>query len=382
LAELWEESMSRLRVLEEYGQAIWIDYIRRDILLDGTLAKMIAKDGVSGLTSNPAIFQQAIGESDLYDEAVRQALEKNSEMSVEALYEELAVQDIQMAADLLEGTFRDTDGRDGYVSLEVSPHLAHDTSSSVSEARRLWKKVGRENLLIKIPATAEGIVALEELLSEGINVNVTLMFSLAHYESVAQAFLRAVPRCPHPEKLASVASFFVSRVDSKTDKILEEVGTSEARELMGKIAIANSKITFVRYQELFCKERFQIWRDQGVRPQRVLWASTSTKNPAYRDVTYVEELIGPETVNTVPPQTLDAFRDHGEVQSTLMAKVDEAREQLAVLEGLGIDLDQITAELQVEGVEKFARPFDALLASLDAKRAEISVAPAAGVPLE
>ena len=374
--------MSRLQTMEEYGQAIWFDYIRRDILLDGTLAKMIAEDGVSGLTSNPAIFQQAIGGSDLYDTAIRQALETDSDMSVESLYEELAVQDIQMAADLLLGRFRETDGRDGYVSLEVSPHLARDTSGSIEAARRLWAKVGRENLLIKIPATAEGIPAIEELLSEGINVNVTLMFSMAHYEAVAQAYLRAVPRCPHPAKLASVASFFVSRVDSKTDKLLEEVGTSEASSLMGKVAIANSKVTYVRYQELFCDSPFQTWRDQGVRPQRVLWASTSTKNPSYRDVIYVEELIGPETVNTVPPQTLDAFRDHGEVQSTLMIKLDEARAQLAALAHLGIDLDRITADLQLEGVEKFAQPYDALLASLEAKRAEISASTRAAVTSE
>ena len=371
--------MSRLQVMAEYGQAIWFDYIRRDILLDGTLARMIDEDGVSGLTSNPAIFQQAIGESDLYDDAIRQALEQEGAMSVEALYEELAVEDIQMAADLLVGKFRDTDGRDGYVSLEVSPHLAHDTSASIHEARRLWAKVGRENLLIKIPATAEGIPAIEEVLSEGINVNVTLMFSLAHYEAVAQAYLRAVPRCPHPERLASVASFFVSRVDSKTDKILEDLGTGEAAALLGKVAIANSKVTYLRYQELFCNPQFQIWRDEGVRPQRVLWASTSTKNPAYRDVIYVEELIGPETVNTVPPQTLEAFRDHGEVQSTLMVRVEEAQAQLAALAALGIDLDQITEELQIEGVEKFAQPYDALLGSLEAKRTEISAARAAGL---
>lgn len=371
--------MSRLQAMEQYGQAIWFDYIRRDILLDGTLARMIAADGVSGLTSNPAIFQQAIGESDLYDDAIREALEGNAELSVEALYEELAIQDIQLAADLLTGKYRDTDGRDGYVSLEVSPHLARDTAGSIEDARRLWAEVGRENLMIKIPATAEGIPAIEELLSEGINVNVTLMFSLAHYEAVAQAYLRAVPRCAQPEKLASVASFFVSRVDSKIDKLLQDLGSDQAATLMGRVAIANSKATFQRYQELFCDAKFQLWRDQGVRPQRVLWASTSTKNPAYRDVIYIEELIGPETVNTVPPQTLEAFRDHGEVQSTLMKRVDEAEGQLRALAGLGIDLDKITEDLQVEGVEKFAQPFDSLLASLAAKRAEILAARTADV---
>ena len=374
--------MSRLLDLEEYGQAIWFDYIRRDILVDGTLARMIAEDGVSGLTSNPAIFHQAIGGSDLYDEAIRQALEGDPEMPVEALYEVLAIEDIQTAADLLATTYRDTDGRDGYVSLEVSPHLARDTAGTIRDARRLWGRVDRENLMIKVPATAEGIPAIEELMSEGINVNVTLMFSVAHYEAVAQAYLRAVLRCPQPDRLASVASFFVSRVDSKTDGMLADLENTAARQLLGKIAIANSKITYARYQELFCRPSFQIWRDQGVRPQRVLWASTSTKNPDYRDVIYIEELIGPETVNTVPPQTLDAFRDHGEVQASLMGNVDEAAAQLAALENLGIDLDQITEDLQTEGVEKFSQPFAALLASLDAKRAEIAATPAAGVTAE
>ena len=374
--------MNRLKALAEYGQAIWLDYIRRDILEDGTLQRMIEEDGVSGLTSNPAIFQQAIGESDLYDEAIREALAGGDSLSVEELYEGLAVQDIQMAADRLAFTYESTNGRDGYVSLEVSPHLARDTPGSVAEARRLWQRVDRTNLLIKIPATAEGIPAIEELLSEGINVNVTLMFSLAHYEAVAQAYLRAVPRCPRPDRLASVASFFVSRVDSKADVALAEIGSPDARNLLGKTAIANSKLTYSRYQELFCTAEFQRWRDQGVRPQRVLWASTSTKNAAYRDVVYIEELIGPETVNTVPPQTLEAYRDHGEAGSSLMAELDEAKRDLESLAALGLDLGQITEDLQREGVEKFAQPFDDLLASLAEKRTELSSASAAGVSAE
>ena len=374
--------MNRLKALAEYGQAIWLDYIRRDILKDGTLQRMIEEDGVSGLTSNPAIFQQAIGESDLYDEAIREALAGGDSLSVEELYEGLAVQDIQMAADRLAFTYESTNGRDGYVSLEVSPHLARDTPGSVAEARRLWQRVDRKNLLIKIPATAEGIPAIEELLSEGINVNVTLMFSLAHYEAVAQAYLRAVPRCPRPDRLASVASFFVSRVDSKADVALADIGSPDARNLLGKTAIANSKLTYSRYQELFCTAEFQRWRDQGVRPQRVLWASTSTKNAAYRDVVYIEELIGPETVNTVPPQTLEAYRDHGEAGSSLMAELDEAKRDLESLAALGLDLGQITEDLQREGVEKFAQPFDDLLASLAEKRTELSSASAAGVSAE
>lgn len=360
--------MSRLKVMEEYGQAIWFDYIRRDILVDGTLAKMIAEDGVSGLTSNPAIFQQAIGESDLYDDAIRLALRDDPEISVVGLYEELAVKDIQMAADLLDETFRETDGRDGYVSLEVSPHLARDTAGSISEARRLWKRVDRDNLLIKIPATAEGIPAIEELLSEGINVNVTLMFSLAHYEAVARAYLRGLGRSQNPAGVASVASFFVSRVDGMVDAALEENGTPEAKALLGSIGIANSKLAYARYQELFEGDAFADLAARGGRPQRVLWASTSTKNPSYRDVLYVEELIGPNTVNTIPPKTLEAFRDHGECRHSLLEEVSEARRQVAALAQLGIDLDAITEELQRDGVEKFVQPFDSLLATLRAKR--------------
>lgn len=359
--------MSRLLPLKDFGQAIWLDYIRRDILIDGTLARLIEEDGVSGLTSNPAIFQQAIGDSDLYDEAIRNAVAADGDLPVKALYELLAVEDIQLAADLLLPTYKNTAGQDGYVSLEVSPHLARDTDGSITEARRLWDWVDRENLLIKIPATDEGIPAIETLLSEGINVNVTLMFSLAHYEAVAQAYLRAIAQCPAPQGLASVASFFVSRVDSKTDAALEAIDTSQARELLGQIAIANSKLTYVRYQELFCGPEFQVWRDRGVRPQRVLWASTSTKNPEYRDVIYIEELIGPETVNTVPPQTLDAYRDHGEVKSSLTSDLEKAQRDLEALRSLGVELDQITEDLQAEGVAKFAEPFDNLLATLEAK---------------
>ena len=366
--------MNRLRQLEALGQAVWLDYIRRDILVDGTLESLIQDDGVSGLTSNPAIFRQAIGDSGLYDDAIRHVLSKNPNISTADLYEELAIEDIQKAADLLIPTYESTTGQDGYVSLEVSPHLARDAASSVSEARRLWQRVDRPNLLIKIPATAEGIPAIEELLSDGINVNVTLMFSIEHYEAVAQAYLRAVHQCASPERLASVASFFVSRVDSKVDEALEQLGMEEASGLRGKTAIANSKLAYQRYLELFGGEAFQEWRHQGVRPQRVLWASTSTKNPAYRDVIYIEELVGPETVNTVPPKTLDAFRDHGETRASLLEEIARARQDLNDLAGLGIDLGQVTEELQVEGVAKFAQPFDALMATLDDKRSQLSSA--------
>jgi transaldolase len=291
-----------------------------------------------------------------------------------ALYEELAVQDIRRAADILAPVHATTGGADGYVSLEVSPHLARDTEKTVAEAHRLWDRVERQNLMIKVPATAEGIPAIERLLADGISVNVTLMFSLAHYEAVAQAYLRGASRAPSPGGVASVASFFVSRVDSKVDALLDAIGSEAARELRGTIGIANSKLAYERYRELFEGDAFEELEARGGRPQRVLWASTSTKDPSYRDVMYVEELIGPNTVNTIPPDTLDAFRDHGECRDSLVEDVAGARRRVAALADLGIDLDQVTAALQREGVEKFVQPFDTLLASLAATREALLVA--------
>jgi len=363
--------MNRLRELEKYGQSAWLDYIRRDMLVDGSLQRLVEEDGIGGLTSNPAIFQQAIAEGDLYDRAIREILNRNRSATVVEIYETLAVQDIQMAADILLPRHRATQGVDGYVSLEVSPHLARDSAGSVSEARHLWQRVNRPNLLIKIPATAECIPAVEQLLSEGINVNITLMFSLAHYEAVAQAYLRALGRSSDPQKMASVASFFVSRVDTAVDAELERLGSERALGLRGRIAIANSKLTYQRYLELFYGKDFEHWRDMGARPQRVLWASTSTKNPDYRDVMYVEELIGDDTVNTIPPSTIESFRDHGVCRSTLSADIEGARVALRELDELGIDLGIVGEELQRVGVEKFAKPFDSLLETLGVKRAEI-----------
>ncbi len=357
--------MNRLLQLRELGQAVWLDYIRRDLLNDGGLQAMVRDDGVSGVTSNPAIFHQAIAESELYDAALRSTLEVDPDAPVRQLYEELAVQDIQRAAEVLQPVYESTGGADGFVSLEVSPHLARDTEATIDEARRLWRWVERPNLMIKVPATEEGIPAIERLLADGINVNITLMFSLAHYEAVAQAYLRAIERLDDPSRVASVASFFVSRVDSKIDPLLEAAG---ADELLGTIGIANSKAAYARYRELFEGETFAGLRDRGARPQRVLWASTSTKNPAYRDVLYVEELIGPETVNTIPPATLEAFRDHGVARLSLLEEVDLAFERLAALDRHGIDLGAVTEALQREGVEAFVRPFDSLLASLRSKR--------------
>ena len=366
--------MNRLQLLRDHDQAIWLDYIRRDLLTGGGLATMVAEDGVTGVTSNPAIFKQAIGDSSLYDAALEALIEGDANASVTALYEELAVQDIRRAADILAGVYEQTDGADGFVSLEVSPHLARDTEGTIEEARRLWGWVERPNLMIKVPATVEGVPAIETLLAAGINVNVTLMFSLAHYEAVAQAFLRGIARAAEPSRVASVASFFVSRVDSKVDALLKADGSDAAQALLGKIGIANSKAAYARYQELFEGAGFAELAARGARPQRVLWASTSTKNPDYRDVLYVEELIGPNTVNTIPPETLEAFRDHGVARDSLQEGLPAALAQLDSLGRLGLDLEALTEELQEEGVEKFAKPFDNLLGTLSGKRDSLRAA--------
>lgn len=365
-------AMNRLKALAEQGQAVWLDYIRRDVLQNGHLAGLVAEDGVSGVTSNPAIFQKAIGGSDLYDEDIRRQLESEPELEVAELYERIAVRDIQLAADILRPVYDRLGGGDGFVSLEVSPHLASDREGTLEEARRLWRRVDRPNLMIKVPATPEGVLAFEALLAEGISVNVTLMFSLAHYEAVAQAYLRGVGRASEPERVASVASFFVSRVDSKVDGLLDEIGSDEALALRGCIGIANSKMAYQRYLEIFEGGSFETLAARGARPQRVLWASTSTKNPDYRDVLYIEELIGPATVNTVPPATVEAFRDHGRPARTLDADVAAARSQLEALAALGIDLAEVTQELQEEGLAKFAQPFDTLLATLADKHASLA----------
>jgi len=366
--------MNPLRQLEEAGQAVWLDYIRRDLLRDGELARLVEEDGISGVTSNPAIFQKAIGESELYDEELSALLRENPEATALELYEAIAITDIRMAADVLRSPWEATGGADGFVSLEVSPHLARDTGGTVEEARRLWAAVDRPNLMIKVPATAEGIPAIETLLAGEINVNVTLMFSQADYEAVAHAYLRGVAAAPSPRSASSVASFFVSRVDGKLDDRLEVVGGDEALALRGRIGIDNSKLAYRRYQQLFEGEAFAPLAAGGARVQRVLWASTSTKSPAYRDVLYVEELIGPQTVNTLPPETLAAFRDHGQVRPSLVEDVDGARRRISSLAAMGIDLDRATAELQEEGITKFAQPFDRLIATLESKRAALLAA--------
>lgn len=360
--------MNPLRQLLDEGQAPWLDFIRRGMLEDGGLTRLIEDDGLTGVTSNPSIFEKAIGGGTEYDPQIEEVLAAAPRTSTSDLYEALAVADIRTAADQLAAVYESTGGADGFVSLEVSPYLAHDTEGTVEEARRLWAAVDRPNLMIKVPGTDEGVPAFERLIAEGINVNVTLMFSLATYEAVAQAYLRGLGRCEHPERVASVASFFVSRVDTAADAVLEAAGSPPAQALRGKTAIANAKLAYRRYQEIFEGEPFAPLRAKGARVQRVLWASTSTKNPDYRDVLYVEELIGPDTVDTLPPATLEAFRDHGTVEPTLTRDVDGAAADLEALAAAGVDLDAITERLQRDGVDAFARSFDSLLTAVEGKR--------------
>lgn len=365
--------MNRLqRVWSEHGQAIWLDFIQRSLVTGGGLRRLVEEDGLRGVTSNPSIFEKAIGGSDEYDAAVGAWLAQRPEASTAEIYEHLAVADIQMAADVLRSVYDEADGRDGFVSLEVSPHLAHDTDGTVAEARRLWAAVSRPNLMIKVPATTAGIPAVEQLIADGINVNVTLMFSLADYEAVARAYLRGVAACADPARVASVASFFVSRVDGKVDAALEAVG-GDATRLCGTAAVANARLAYRRFEEIFRGPAFAPQAERGAQVQRPLWASTSTKNPAYADTKYVEELIGPDTVNTLPTATLNAFRDHGDPRPGLLEPEVDPERVLADLAAAGIDLDRITADLQAEGVAAFARSFDSLMTTLESKRAALAV---------
>ena len=357
------------RLWQEQRQAVWLDFIERDLLTGGGLERLVADDGVRGVTSNPSIFQKAIEGGGPYDEAVTNLLATDPEMTTVQLYEALAIEDIQHAADILHPVWEESRGGDGYVSLEVSPHLARDTDGTVAEASRLWQAVDRPNLMIKVPATPEGIPAIESLIGEGINVNATLMFSLADYEAVATAYLRGLEKNSNPAAVASVASFFVSRVDTKVDAALDAIGSADALALRGRAAIANAKLAYRRFGELFGPEPFAPLSARGAMVQRPLWASTSTKNPGYRDVIYVEELIGRDTVNTVPVATLEAFRDHGEPRPSLLEDVTGADRIFAELTQVGVDIDAITAELQVEGVAAFAKAFDQLLGALDGARA-------------
>jgi transaldolase/glucose-6-phosphate isomerase len=365
--------MNPLKELGVQGQSIWLDYIRRNLILSGELKRMVDEDGIRGVTSNPTIFEKAIAGSSDYDEALRAILADNGDAEVEKLYEPLAIEDIQMAANVLRRVYDSSNGDDGYVSLEVSPHLAHDTQGTIDAAKRLRAAVNRPNLMIKVPATPAGIPAIEQLIADGLCINVTLMFSMAHYEAVARAYVKGLERCAEPQKVASVASFFVSRVDTAVDKALESLGTERAQALLGKIAVANSKMVYERFRQIFHGEGFAPLRQRGARVQRPLWASTGTKNPKYSDVLYVENLIGRETVNTLPPETLNAYRDHGKIIEDAVAdRLDDATAALGQLKALGIDLDAITEKLQVDGVAAFAASFDQLMGALEKKRKSMS----------
>ena len=363
--------MTRLHDLHEAGQSVWLDFIKRDMLESGELADLVG-DGIRGLTSNPSIFQQAIAGSELYDEQILEVIRQDPEAAPAAVFERLAIRDIQGAADVLRPVYDDSDAADGFVSLEVSPHLAHDSEATMADAFRLWEAVQRPNLMIKVPSTPAGVPAMEELTAAGINVNATLMFSLESYVAIATAYVRGLERAADPSRIASVASFFVSRVDSKADGALEKVGTPEAMDLRGTIAVSNAKLAYRHYRDIFGEDAFGSLATRGGRPQRVLWASTSTKNPAYSDVLYVDDLIGNNTVNTLPPNTIDAFVDHGTINpNALEIDVEQAADRINSLEGLGIDFGQLTDELQAEGVAAFSDSFDDLLSTLANKMAAL-----------
>jgi transaldolase/glucose-6-phosphate isomerase len=365
--------MNPLKELHSQGQSVWLDFISRKLIHSGELDRLVREDGVRGVTSNPTIFEKAIAAGSDYDETLRELLRRDG-ADTASLCEAIAIEDIQTAADVLRPVYDESHGDDGYVSLEVSPHLAHDTEGTIAEAKRLRAAVNRPNLMVKVPATPAGIPAIEALIAAGLNINVTLMFSMSHYEAVARAYIEGLKQCAAPAQVASVASFFVSRVDTVVDKALEGSGSAEAKALLGKIAIANSKVVYRRFMEIFHGEGFAALRQRGARVQRPLWASTGTKNPAYPDVLYVDNLIGPDTVNTMPVETMNAFRDHGRIAgATVKENFADADRALAHLAALGIDLGAITEKLQQDGVASFANSFDQLMAALESKRKAIAI---------
>jgi transaldolase/glucose-6-phosphate isomerase len=360
-----------LKGLLAYGQSPWLDFIRRNVLLNGDLKKMIADDGLRGMTSNPAIFEKAITAGDDYKDIINAPDAKSS--TATELYEEIAIRDVQDATDIFKTVYTESKGRDGYVSLEVSPYLAFDTQGTINEARRLWKAVNRPNVMIKIPATPEGLPAIRQALEEGININITLLFAQSAYEKVAEAYIAGLEaRAAKGEDvshIASVASFFVSRIDSLVDSKIDAMQKNETdsskkallESLRGKVAIANARRTYAKYQELVGGPRWKALATQGAQTQRLLWASTSTKNPKYRDVLYVEELIGADTVDTSPPATFDAFRDHGKLRNSLTENVAGAHKTMSDLEAAGISMKEVTDKLIADAVKLFQDPFKQLL---------------------
>ncbi len=365
-----------VKALLDYGQSMWLDYIRRDLITSGSLKTMIADDGLRGMTSNPSIFEKAIAESSLYDDMLK-SLASRSDLDATARFELIAIRDIQDVADVLRPVYESSKFRDGYVSLEVSPLLALKTQETIDEARRLWKAVNRENVMIKVPGTAEGLPAIRQLIGEGININVTLLFAQEVYEKVAEAHIAGLEdlakRGGNLNKIGGVASFFISRIDTLVDSMINDKlkTTTDPQQqallksLLGKVAIANGKLTYQRYLRIFSGPRWQALAAQGAQTQRVLWASTSTKNPAYRDVMYVEELIGRDTVNTMPPATIDAFRDHGKLRNSLTEDVAGAQNVMDNLARTGISIKEVTTKLTEDGVKLFADAFHKLLAAVE-----------------
>jgi transaldolase len=365
---------SRLQQLSARGQSVWIDYLSRDLLETGELKRMMDEDAVVGVTSNPTIFQKAISQGNAYDEQLKELLEH--EQDPKEIFLHLAVRDVEHALDLLAPVHQGN-AEDGYVSIEVDPTLAFDTSATYKEAIRLHEWIDRPNLYVKIPGTKPGLKAIEDCIADGRSINVTLLFSLERHSESMEAYLRGLERLVEgggdPAKVRSVASFFVSRVDTETDKRLEAIGTEEALALRGKLAVANAKLAYERYQKVFSGPRWEALEAKGALPQRCLWASTSTKNPAYRDVLYVEELIGPHTVNTMPEETIQAFQDHGEVRGdTVLEGVDEAHRVLEQLAAVGIDYDDVVLTLEQEGVQKFSDSFEELLDGVRSKRETVA----------
>jgi transaldolase len=363
-----------LEQLDEHGQSVWIDFLSRDFVEQGDLQGLIDQ-GVRGVTSNPTIFQSAIADGDSYDEQLKEVLKDETEPK--EVFLQLATRDIQGACDLLKQVHDEGSGKDGWVSLEVDPNLAHDTQGTIEEAKRLHELVDRKNLLVKIPATKEGLPAIEESIASGIPINVTLIFSLDRHRAVAEAYVRGLERLVEsggdPSSVASVASFFVSRVDTEADKRLDELGGHD--ELKGKLAVANAKLAYQVYKEIFSGDRWQALADKGASVQRPLWASTSTKNEAYKDTIYVEELVGPETVNTMPRELVEAVLDHGDIRgNTIEEDVEGARKVLEDLKAAGIDYDDVTETLEREGVEKFAKSFKELFSDVESKRDELVAA--------